>query len=100
MVERIELEEESISEMAIEENGSPEQIKTLVNYLTEHDLSMLFVDSYDDERPMETVSNESGIPIFEKPIYSDEIGEKGSKVDTYIKYLNYNIDVISEGLNQ
>ncbi|WP_253286873.1 metal ABC transporter solute-binding protein, Zn/Mn family [Virgibacillus sp. MSJ-26] len=100
MADRFGLEEGYIWEIDTEENGSPEQIKTLVNYLTDHDVPMLFVESNVDERPMETVSNESGIPIFEKPIYSDEIGEKGSEVDTYVKYLNYNIDVISEGLNQ
>lgn len=49
---------------------------------------------------METVSKESGVEIFEKPIYSDEIGKPGDEVDTYVKYLTYNINIISEGLSQ
>lgn len=96
---RFGLEEAFIWEIDTEENGSPEQIKSLVNYLSDHDVPHLFVESNVDERPMETVSNESGVPIFDQPIYSDEIGKKGEDVDTYVKYLHYNIEVISEGLN-
>lgn len=81
-----------------EENGTPEQIKSLIQFIKENNVSILFRESNVDERPMETVSKETGIPIFEKPIYSDEIGKPGEEVDTYIKYLNYNIKIIEEGL--
>ena len=47
---------------------------------------------------METVSKETGIPIADKPIYSDEIGKAGEEVDTYVKYLNYNINLIHNEL--
>ncbi len=81
-----------------EENGTPEQIKTLIQFIDENQVPVLFIESNVDERPMETVSRETGIPIFEKPIYSDEIGKPGDEVDTYIKYLNYNIKIIEDGL--
>lgn len=81
-----------------EENGSPEQIKSLIQFIEENNVSILFIESNVDERPMETVSKETGIPIFEKPIYSDEIGRPGEEVDTYVKYLNYNLKIIQEGL--
>lgn len=100
MADRYGLEEAYIWAVDTEENGTPEQIKSLVDYLDEHDVTTLFIESNVDARPMETVSNETGIDIFEKPIYSDEIGESGSEADTYIKYLEYNIEVISEGLSQ
>ncbi len=82
-----------------EENGTPEQIKSLLDFIEENDVSILFVESNVDRKPMETISKESGLPIFEKPIYSDELGEKGEEIDTYIKYLNYNLSVIEEGLS-
>ncbi|WP_240377395.1 metal ABC transporter solute-binding protein, Zn/Mn family [Bacillus piscicola] len=94
------LEEAFIWEIDTEENGSPEQIKSLVNYIKESDVPVLFVESNVDPRPMETVSKESGVPIFEKPIYSDEIGKPGEEVDTYVKYLNYNIKLIHDGLKK
>lgn len=81
-----------------EENGTPEQIKSLLDFIEENDVSILFVESNVDRKPMETISRESGLPIFEKPIYSDELGKEGDEIDTYIKYLNYNLSVIEEGL--
>lgn len=100
MADHFGLEEGFIWEIDTEENGSPKQIKSLVSYLQDNEVPVLFVESNVDERPMETVSKESGVPIYEKPIYSDEIGKAGDEVDTYVKYLNYNIDVMSKGLNQ
>lgn len=94
------LEEAFIWEVDTEENGSPKQIKSLVNYIKETNVPVLFVESNVDPRPMETVSSETGVPIYEKPIYSDEIGQPGEEVDTYIKYLNYNIEVIEAGLGR
>lgn len=80
-----------------EENGSPEQIKSLLNFIEENNPPVLFLETNVDERPMETVSNESGLEIFGE-LYSDEIGEKGEDIDTYVKFLQYNIDTIHEGL--
>lgn len=98
LADHFDLEEGFIWEIDTEENGSPEQIKSLVEYLKENEVPILFVESNVDERPMETVAKESDVDIYEKPIYSDEIGEAGEEVDTYVKYLNYNIDVLYEGL--
>ncbi|MCF3944866.1 metal ABC transporter solute-binding protein, Zn/Mn family [Oceanobacillus alkalisoli] len=100
MASRYGLEEAFIWEIDTEENGSPEQIKSLVGYLEEHKVPVLFIESNVDRRPMETVSNESDIPISEKPIYSDEIGQSGEEVDTYIKFLKYNIKLIHDELSE
>ncbi|MFS0644899.1 metal ABC transporter solute-binding protein, Zn/Mn family [Siminovitchia sp. 179-K 8D1 HS] len=94
------LKEAYIWAIDTEENGSPSQIKSLVQFLKDHPVPVLFVESNVDTRPMETVSKESGVPIYEKPIYSDEIGKPGDEVDTYIKYLKYNIDIMYDGLSK
>lgn len=94
------LKEAFIWEIDTEENGSPKQIKNLVNYIKDNEVPVLFVESNVDQRPMKTVSKESGVPIAEKPIYSDEIGKKGDKVDTYMKYLQYNIDLMHDELSK
>ena len=49
---------------------------------------------------MEAVSKESGVPIYEKPLYSDEIGNRDSEASTYIEYLRYNLKVLSDGMNR
>lgn len=98
MADHYGLKEGYIWAIDTEENGSPEQIRSLIEFLDENEVPVLFVESNVDERPMETVSDESGIPIAEKPIYSDEIGKPGEEVDTYVKYLNYNINLIHDEL--
>lgn len=77
MADRYGLEEGYIWEIDTEENGSPEQIKSLVNFLKERDVPTLFLESNVDSRPMETVSEESGVEIYKDKIFSDEIGKKG-----------------------
>src|SRR5690625_2285083 len=99
MLNRYDMEEACIWKVDTEENGSPEQIKSLLGFIEENNVPILFLESNVDPRPMETVSKESGVDIYEKHIYSDEIGNPGDEVDTYIKYLQYNIDVIYDGLS-
>ncbi|MDN6837753.1 MAG: zinc ABC transporter substrate-binding protein [Staphylococcus equorum] len=98
MTEEYGLKEGFIWAVDTEENGTPEQIKTLVRFIEENDVPVLFIESNVDERPMETVSSQTGVPFSSKPIYSDEIGKPGEEVDTYVKYLNYNIKLIHDEL--
>lgn len=100
MTERYGLEEAYVWEIDTEELGTPEQIKSLVDTLKEKQPPVLFLESNVDPRPLETVSSESGIDIYEEHIYSDEIGQKGDPVDTYIKLLQHNIDIIYDGLKR
>ena len=51
-----------------------------------------------DKRLMKTVSKETGVPFSNKPKYSDEFGKPGEEVDTYVKYLNYIINLIYDEL--
>lgn len=98
MADHYGLKEGYIWAIDTEENGSPEQIRSLIEFLDENEVPVLFIESNVDERPMETVSDETGIPMAEKHIYSDEIGKPGEEVDTYVKYLNYNINLIHDEL--
>lgn len=81
-----------------EKNGTPQQFKNLIHFLQKHQPKVLFVESNVDRRPMEVISKSTGIPIYSKPIYSDELGRKGQMADTYLGYLKYNLVVISEGI--
>lgn len=94
MASRYGLKEGYIWAIDTEENGSPNQIKSLITFVKDNDIPVLFIESNVDRRPMDTVSNETGVPLSKKPIYSDEIGRPGEEVDTYMKYLNYNIELI------
>ncbi|MFD2762149.1 metal ABC transporter solute-binding protein, Zn/Mn family [Lentibacillus juripiscarius] len=94
------LKEGFVFEIDTEENGTLKQIKNLISFIEDNDAPVLFGESNVDPRPMETVSEESGVPIYDKPIYSDEIGEQGEEIDTYVNYLNYNLEVLYDGLTR
>src|SRR5690625_1525495 len=97
MTARYGLKEGFIWEVDTEENGTPEQITSLINFINEHKPPVLFVETNVDKRPMETVSAETDIDIYGE-IYSDEIGKPGEDGDTYIKFLQHNIEIIYQGL--
>lgn len=99
MTKRYGLKEGYLWEVDTEENGTPEQIKSLVNFIKENDVSKLFVETNVDARSMETVANETGAEIVAK-VFSDELGEPGEEGGTLVKFLQYNIDTIHKGLTE
>ena len=78
-----------IWEINTEEEGTPDQIKSLVEKLRKTKVPSLFVESSVDDRPMKTVSKDTNIPIYAK---------KGEDGDSYYSMMKYNLDKISEGL--
>lgn len=100
MAKRYGLKEGYIWAIDTEEGGTPEQITSAINFIKENNPPVLFVESNVDKRPMETVSNETGVEIYADMIYSDELGEPGSEGDIYLRWLKYNINTIYEGLSK
>lgn len=100
MTEDYGLREAYIWEIDTEEQGTARQIMTLVNFLKKEQPPVLFLESNVEPRAIQTVSRETGIPIFEERIYSDEIGKKGQVVDTYIGLLEHNLRLIEAGLKR
>lgn len=97
MTERYGLQEGFLWDIDTEEIGTPHQIKNLVNFIKEHDVPALFIETNVDRRPMETVSKETGVEIASE-LYSDELGKPGTDGGTYVKFLRYNIEMIHDGL--
>lgn len=88
-----------IWEINTEEEGTPEQITKLVRQLRASKVPSLFVESSVDDRPMKTVSQETGKPIH-STIFTDSIAEEGKDGDSYYSMMKWNLDKIIEGLSK
>ena len=78
---------------------NPEQITKLVRQLRASKVPSLFVESSVDDRPMKTVSQETGLPIF-STIFTDSVAESGKDGDSYYSMMKWNLDKIIEGLSK
>lgn len=88
-----------IWEINSENQGSPEQVSKVVDYIRSKENPVLFVETSIDPRSMESVSAETGVPIYGK-VFTDSIGKPGEDGDTYIKMMQWNIDTIFNGLTE
>ena len=89
-----------IWEINTEEEGTPQQTRDLVQKLKAGPTpAALFVESSVDDRPMKTISRETGIKIYTK-IFTDSIAKKGEAGDSYLAMLKWNLEKIAAGLSQ
>ncbi|MCT2907612.1 metal ABC transporter substrate-binding protein [Schleiferilactobacillus harbinensis] len=86
-----------IWEINTEEEGTPEQISSLVRKLRQVKPKSLFVESSVNAKPMQTVSKDTGIPIH-STLFTDSIAAKGKTGDSYYGMMKWNLDKIAEGL--
>lgn len=98
MTERYGMTSGYIWEIDTDEQGTPTQMNTLISLVRTSGVPALFVESNVDQRPMQTISSETGVPIY-GTVFSDELGSPDSDGGTYLAMLRHNITQIHAGLS-
>ncbi|UXV34717.1 zinc ABC transporter substrate-binding protein [Staphylococcus sp. IVB6181] len=86
-----------IWEINTEKQGTPEQMKQAIQFVKDHKLKNLLVETSVDHKSMKSLSEETGVPISGE-VYTDSIGKKGSKGDSYYKMMESNIETVHKSM--
>ncbi len=88
-----------IWEINADEEGSPAQIRDVIELIRAKNIKVLFLETSIDARSMEMVSNETNIPIGGE-VFTDSIGSPGEPGDSYIAMMEWNINMIIEQIQK
>lgn len=73
-----------------DEEGTPQQIKKVIDVIREHQIPVTFSESTISDKAMQQVSKESGAK-YAGVLYVDSLTEAGGEAPTYLKLLEYNV---------
>ncbi|WP_458320344.1 metal ABC transporter substrate-binding protein [Providencia sp. CRPN23579] len=82
-----------------EEQGSPQQVKKVIDTVREYNIPVVFSESTISDKPARQVSKETGAK-YGGVLYVDSLSTADGPVPTYIDLLNTTVDTIAKGFGQ
>ncbi len=82
-----------------EEQGSPMQVKKVIDTVRDHNIPVVFSESTISDKPALQVSKETGAK-YGGVLYVDSLSTAEGPVPTYIDLLNTTVDTIAKGFSQ
>ncbi len=81
-----------------DEEGSPQQVKRLIDTIREHDIPVLFSESTISDKPAKQVAKETGAK-YGGVLYVDSLSDENGPVPTYIDLLQTTVETIVKGFD-
>lgn len=82
-----------------DQQGTPRQVRTVIDAVREHAIPVIFSESTISPKPAEQVARETGI-AYGGVLYVDSLSEPNGPVPTYLDLLRVTTSTIVEGLAQ
>jgi manganese transport system substrate-binding protein len=92
------LEEAYLWPVNSDSQGTPQQIKATIDLVEEREVPVVFCESTVNSSSMEQVARESGAS-FAGSLFVDSLSESDGPVPSYLDLLQYDVDVIVDGLS-
>ncbi|OCW56882.1 metal ABC transporter substrate-binding protein [Hoeflea olei] len=91
------LREAAIWAINADSQGSPQQVRHVIDLVREHDIPVIFSESTVSPKPAEQVARETGI-LYGGVLYVDSLSAEGGPVPTYLDLLRVTSETIVTGL--
>lgn len=82
-----------------DEQGSPQQVKRVIDTIRQYQIPVIFSESTVSDKPAKQVSKETGIR-YGGVLYVDSLSKADGPVPTYIDLLRVTVDTIARGFEQ
>lgn len=79
--------------------GTPQQVRAVIDAVREHDIGVVFSESTVSDKPARQIARETGAR-YGGVLYVDSLSEPGGEVPTYLDLLRVTAETIVEGLSQ